>query len=109
MVMVKFSNENPDSLIIYGSNNCQSPGIKLFSANTRSNYTVHDTACEYSPAPGHWKYFAVDLSAMKNSNKCIIDFKAISGPNHSFYIRNIRVYSSNSLNSQQHSDPILKS
>lgn len=40
---------------------------------------------------------AIDLEPLKTSSKCILSFRVISNPNYTIYLRNIRVYSSNSV------------
>lgn len=97
LAMGKWSDASPDSLIILGSDNCRNPAVKLFAGSTFSLFTHFDTTKPgpFIPLPSEWRYIAVDLSSMKNSNKCILDFKGVSGHNFSLYVRNIRVYSSN--------------
>jgi len=107
LAMAKFNDHNPDSLIVYGADNCSSPGKKLFSGNTFTLFTALDTLPDFNPTPDQWRFVAVDLSAVKNSNKCILDFRGVCGPNHSLYIRNIRVYNSNSIDPRHPADPCL--
>ena len=93
----RFSTLNPDSLVIYVSNDCANTWQRVYAKTGSALATAPDTTVPFFPQPTQWRTDSIDLSGFSSSPSFQIRFTNVSGYGNHLFIDDIKIDQRNAL------------